>query len=178
MTMPVMFAAAVTDDPWASISKQRKLPDGTKELILNAIYRSPRTIAHLAEELHLAQPTVHRHITELHASQLIREIAILQEERLSSVERYCAPNFPVVLATDQRELLPLLEELALEIAKAFRRPQNDLVNALTRTSLFSRVEHADELLHWMYTTVIRMARERLQDEGLLAPWPEHADGSR
>lgn len=59
-------AADVRDDPWSAVSKDRKLQGGTKELILNAIHRSPRTIVQLADELKLSQPTVHRHITELH----------------------------------------------------------------------------------------------------------------
>lgn len=171
-------AAEVADDPWASISKQRKLQDGTKELILNTIYRTPRTIAQLAEELHLAQPTVHRHVTELYSSQLIREVTVSPNERQSSVERYYAPNFPVILASDRRELLPLLEALADEIAEAFRRRRLEAASALTRTSLASRMDHLDDLLHWMFTASIRMAREQLQDEGILPPWQQHADGSR
>jgi hypothetical protein len=41
-------AAPVAEDPWVAISQQRKLNDGTKERILNAIYREPRTVAQLA----------------------------------------------------------------------------------------------------------------------------------
>lgn len=171
-------ALAVTDDPWASISKQHKLQDGTKELILNAIYRSPRTIAQLANELNLSQPTVHRHVTELYSSQLIREVTIPHEERLSSVERYYAPNFPVVLATDRKDLLPVLEELAREIADVFRHRQDEVASAFALTSLPSRGEQLDGLLHWMYTAVIRMARERLEEDGVLPPWKDHGDGSQ
>ena len=42
-------AVPTGEDPWVAIVNQRKLNDGTKELILNAIYRQPRTITQLAE---------------------------------------------------------------------------------------------------------------------------------
>ena len=171
-------AADVREDPWASIAKQRKLQDGTKELILNAIHRSPRTIAQLAGELGLSQPTVHRHITELHSSELIREVTLPEEARQSSVERYYAPNFPVVLASDRQELLPALDAVAGEIAEIFHRHQADLADTFARTSMPTRGEHLDGLLHWLYTTSIRMARERLEEDGVLPSWPEHSDGSR
>jgi hypothetical protein len=40
-------AVPIAEDPWVAIVNQRKLNDGTKELILNAIYRQPRTITPL-----------------------------------------------------------------------------------------------------------------------------------
>src|SRR5688572_29228972 len=32
------------DDPWVAVARDGKLSDGTKELVLNATYRQPRTI--------------------------------------------------------------------------------------------------------------------------------------
>jgi DNA-binding transcriptional ArsR family regulator len=171
-------AATVADDPWAEISKQHKLQDGTKELILNSIYRSPRTIAQLADELHLSQPTVHRHVTDLNTSQLICEVSVPDEDRLSAVERYYAPNFPVILASERNELLAILEGLARDVSEVFRRHQHDVTAAFTRASPSFNGNYKEAVRHWMYTTVMRMAREHLQEQGLLPPWPEHADGSR
>ena len=60
-------------DPWAGISQNRLLPDGTKEEILNSLSREPKTTAQLAKELDLSQPSIHRHIGEMMVSELLRE---------------------------------------------------------------------------------------------------------
>ena len=58
-------AVPIAEDPWVAIVSQRKLNDGTKELILNAIYRQPRTITQLAELFGISAPAVHRHVVEM-----------------------------------------------------------------------------------------------------------------
>ena len=171
-------AADVSDDPWTIISKQAKLNDGTKELVLNATYRRPRTITQLAQQLGLSQPAVHRHVAEMLSSELLREVAVPEEERGWVVERYYGPNFPVVLSSDRREFDPILEALAEQLAEAFRRRQDDLAEAFSRTSLPERGVSFETLAHYLYTAVARMARKRLEEEGVLPAWPEHRDGSR
>jgi DNA-binding transcriptional ArsR family regulator len=171
-------AAPVAEDPWVAISQQHKLNDGTKELILNALYRGPRTVAQLAQILDLSPPAVHRHVGELIASELIREIAAPEHGRRSALERYYAPNFPVVSAADRVALQSSLDELADDIAAAFRAEQPGLASAFARTSLPARGESLEALLHYFYATATRLARERLEAAGDLPPWPEHADGSR
>ena len=170
--------AEVADDPWAAISKGGKLKDGTKERILNRIYRRPRTIAQLAQQLGISQPAVHRHISELLASDLIREVNVSEAERASPVERFYRPNFPVVLAEDRAAFQPVLEQLAREFAATFRDSQEALVTAFKWSSLPGHEERFEALLHYLYTTVARLAREQLEREGVLPPWPEHGDGSR
>ena len=171
-------AAPVAEDPWVAISQQRKLNDGTKELILNALYRRPRTVAQLAQRLDLSPPAVHRHVVELLASELIREVAASADERRSALERYYRPNFPVVLAADRATLQPALEELADAFAAGFRDRQASLAAAFSRTDLLARGETFEALLHYLYATATRMARARLETEGDLPPWPTRDDGSR
>ena len=171
-------AVDVSDDPWTAISRDGKLKDGTKELILNATYRRPRTIAQLAQQLGLSQPAVHRHITEMLASELIREVEVPEAEREWAVERYYRPNFPVVLAKDRQAFQPALEELARRFVEAFQGSQEALTMAFAWTSLPGHEERFEDLLHYLYTTVARMAREQLEAEGTLTHWPEHRDGSR
>ena len=65
-------AVPIAEDPWVAIVNQRKLNDSTKELILNAIYRLPRTITQLAELLGISARAVHRHAGEMLASELIK----------------------------------------------------------------------------------------------------------
>src|ERR671910_744228 len=131
-------AVPIAEDPWVAISQQRKLNDGTKELILNALYRRPRTVAQLAQRLGLSPPAVHRHVVELLASELIREAGAPEEGRRSALERYYLPNFPVVLAADRAALQPALDALAARIAAAFQTEQAALAQAFARTSLPGR----------------------------------------
>lgn len=170
-------AAPVAEDPWVAISQQHKLNDGTKELILNALYRRPQTTARLAQLLGLSPPTVHRHVTELLTSELIREVPAPEGGR-SALERYYQPNFPVVLAADRAALQPVLDDLADAFAAAFRAQRSALADAFSQTNLPARGESFEALLHYLYATATRLARTRLEAEGSLPPWPEHADGSR
>src|SRR5215217_9010454 len=114
-------AVPVGEDPWVAIVNQRKLNDGTRELILNALYRQPRTITQLAELLGISAPAVHRHIVDMLADELIHEVDPAAVERSRGSERYYRPNFPVVLAADRASLQPVLEELAADIATVFHR---------------------------------------------------------
>src|SRR5919107_2289659 len=93
-------ATPIAEDPWVAIVNQRKLNDGTKERILNAIYRQPRTITQLSELLGISAPAVHRHISDLLGDELIEEVDLAAPQRSRVNERYYRPNFPVVLAAD------------------------------------------------------------------------------
>jgi predicted ArsR family transcriptional regulator len=160
-----------------AIVNQRKLNDGTKELILNAVYRQPRTITQLAELLGISAPAVHRHISGLLADELIQEVDLPTADRSRGSERYYRPNFPVVLAADRAALEPVLEDLAADIAAAFHQRREALAQAFADTSLPARGEPIEMLLHYLYATATRLARVRLETDGALPPWPEHADGS-
>jgi DNA-binding transcriptional ArsR family regulator len=171
-------AVPVAEDPWVAIVNQRKLNDGTRERILNAIYDQPRTITQLAELLGISAPAVHRHVSEMLASELISEVDVTAPERSRGSERYYRPNFPIVLASDRATLQPILEDLAADIAAAFHRRQNVLESAFAQTSLPARGQPVQMLLHYLYATATRHARARLEADGALPAWPEHADGSR
>src|ERR671928_1670416 len=60
-------------DPWATITKHKLLPDGTKEEILNLVAHEPKTISQLAEALKLSPPSIHTHINDMVKSELLRE---------------------------------------------------------------------------------------------------------
>ena len=171
-------AVPIAEDPWVAISQQRKLNDGTRELILNAIYQQPRTITQLAELLGISAPAVHRHIVNMLADELIHEVDPAAAERSRGSERYYRPNFPIVLAADRAALQPVLEEIAADVAAVFRQGQEALAKAFADTSLPARGEQVETLLHYLYATATRLAQARLEAAGDLPPWPEHADGSR
>jgi DNA-binding MarR family transcriptional regulator len=171
-------AMPTAEDPWVAIVNQRKLNDGTKELILNAIYRQPHTITQLAELLGISAPAVHRHVVDMLADELIQEVDLVEPQRSRGSERYYRPNFPVVLAAERAALQPVLDNLAADIAAVFQQRQEALANAVAETSLPARGEPIEMLLHYLYVTATRLARARLETDGELPPWPDHADGSR
>ena len=91
-------AVPVAEDPWVAIVNQRKLNNGTKERILNAIYRQPRTITQLSELLGISAPAVHRHISDMLGDELIQEVGLAAPERSLSrsdakcTRRQCGPQ--------------------------------------------------------------------------------------
>src|SRR5215212_489302 len=151
-------AVPVAQDPWVAIVNQRKLNDGTRELILNAIYQQPRTITQLAELLSISAPAVHRHIVNMLADQLIHEVDPAAAEQIRGSERYYRPNLLIVLAADRAALQPVLEEIAADVAAVFRQGQEALAKAFADTSLPARGEQVETLLHYLYATATRLAR--------------------
>lgn len=61
-------------DPWAEITRNKLLPNGTKEQILNVLAKGPKTITQIAEALGLSGPSIHTHISDLLRSELLREV--------------------------------------------------------------------------------------------------------
>lgn len=78
-------------DPWAGITKNRLLSNGTKEEILNILSKEPNTITQIAEELGLSAPSVHTHVSDMVRSELLREA--FEYEKAHPAERYYEPNF-------------------------------------------------------------------------------------
>jgi DNA-binding transcriptional ArsR family regulator len=171
-------ASDVMSDPWAAISHDGKLNDGAKERILNVLARQPRTISQLAGLLGISAPAVHRHVTDLLASELIVEAAAPDDGRCAGVARYYRPAFPIVRAADRAALQPVLAKLSEGMAQAFRAQGPALAAAFARTCLPEREGSIDALRHYLYATATRLARARLEAEDVLPPWPAHADGSR
>jgi predicted ArsR family transcriptional regulator len=161
-----------------AVVNQRKLNDGTKERILTAIYRQPRTITQVADLLGISAPAVHRHVMDLLADELIHEVDGAEPGRTRATERYYQPAFPVVLATDRAMLQPALDDLAEAAAVLFLEQQDALESAVAETSLPARGAAFETLRHYLFATATRLARERLEAAGALPAWPEHRDGSR
>lgn len=161
-------------DPWAGISQKKLFPDGTKEEIVNSVAREPKTIAQLAKELGLSQPSIHRHVTEMMASELLRESE--EWERRYPTERYYEPNFPVVKAEERAEFEALCQEMAEQVANLFERRGKRLKGAFDKTELANRGWTFADIAQYLYASVQRGARETLEQRGVL-PTPEpHANG--
>ena len=163
-------------DPWAEIAKNRLLPDGTKEEILNHVAREPKTISQLAEALELSSPSVHTHINDMMKSELLRESE--EWEKRYPTERYYEPNFPVVRAGEQSEFEKLCDEMAAQVASLFARRQPQLRRAFARTDLAARGWDFADVAQYLYARVQREARSLLEGRGTLPPPCAHRNGAR
>src|SRR5687768_14878686 len=100
-------------EPWAAVAKNKLLPDGTKEEIVNLVAHEPRTISQIAAILGLSGASVHAHIRDMLLSQLLREAR--EWEKGHPAERYYEANFPVIRKDEAAELCDLCDEIAGEV---------------------------------------------------------------
>src|SRR5215218_3694915 len=161
-------------EPWAGVAKNRLLPNGTKEEILNLVAREPRTISQLAEALSLSAPSVHTHVADMLRSELLREAA--EWEKTHPAERYYETNFPVIRAAEAEELCALCQELAAKVADLFRKHRRRLERSFGRTPLAERGWDFAEVAQFVYASVQRGARELLEQDGTLSPPKSHRNG--
>lgn len=162
-------------DPWASISQKKLLPDGTKESILNTVAREPKTVAQLAKELELSQPSIHRHIGEMMASELLRESE--EWERRYPAERYYEPNFPIVKTDERAEFEATCKEMAERVADLFEKRRKKLESAFDKTELEARGWEFADIAQYLYASVQRGARELLEERGVLPGREKHRNGA-
>ena len=161
-------------EPWAGVAKNRLLPNGTKEEILNLVAREPRTISQLAEALSLSAPSVHTHVADMLRSELLREAA--EWEKTHPAERYYETNFPVIRAAEAEELCALCQELAAKVAALFRKHRQRLERSFRGTPLAERGWDFAEVAQFVYASVQRGARELLEQDGTLSPPKAHSNG--
>ncbi len=162
-------------DPWAEISQSKLLSDGTKEKLLNAVARESKTIAQLAADLGFSQPTIHSHVTDLLASELLRESE--RPEKRYAAERYYEPNFPVVRAEEAAEFEAICDSIAVRIAELFETGVPQLERAFEKTGLSRRGWSLEDIAHYCYAGAQRAARRRLEERGILPPRKKHANGA-
>jgi len=162
-------------DPWATISQKKLLPDGTKESILNSLAREPKTVAQLAKELDLSQPSIHRHIGEMVASELLRESE--EWERRYPTERYYEANFPIVKADERAEFESTCQEMAERVADLFEKRRKELEKAFNKTELAGRGWAFADVAQYLYASMQRGARELLEQRGTLQQRAKHRNGA-
>jgi DNA-binding transcriptional ArsR family regulator len=158
-------------DPWAGIAQNKLLPDGTKEQILNLVAQEPKTTAQLAKALALSQPSVHTHIGEMMASELLRES--VEWEKNYPTERYYEPNFPVVKDRQRGEFETLCREMAERVAELFEQRVNQLERAFDKTDLSECGWAFSDVAQYLYSCVQRGARELLEERGVLPRRVKH-----
>ena len=163
-------------DPWASIAKDKLLNDGTKEEILNLVARNPQTISQLAGALGLSAPSIHKHVTEMTDSELLR--VSTERERKHPAERYFEPNFLVVKADDHAQFDVLCRDMAEQIADLFENNRPRLERALNNTGVAARGWVFSDLAQYLYAKTQRGARKLLEERGALPPRQDHQNGAK
>jgi DNA-binding transcriptional ArsR family regulator len=161
-------------DPWASVAKNKLLPDGTKEEIVNLVAEEPKTISQIAERLKLSAPSVHSHISDMMKSELLRESE--EWERKYPAERYYEPNFPVVRADESQEFETVCNEMAERVAELFNEYLPQLETAFSKTGLQARGWELSDLSQYLYASMQRSARQLLEKRGVLAEPKLHRNG--
>ena len=163
-------------DPWAEITKNRLLPNGTKEQILNVLARSPNTITQIAEALGLSAPSVHTHIADMLRSELLREA--VEWEKTHPAERYYEPNFPVFTADECKEFRALCEDMSKELVKMFEKRHPKMERAFRKTGLAKQGWELSDITQCLFANMYRGARTLLEEEGLMASREKHKNGAR
>jgi len=162
-------------DPWAEITRNKLLPNGTKEEILNIVAQGPRTITQIAETLDLTAPSVHTHITDMVRSELLREA--VESEKIHPAERYYEPNFPVFKAQECAEFKALCEEMSQQLVTLFEKKRTKLERAFRRTGLADQGWEFSDITQCLFANMYRGARAELEQRGVLAPRQKHANGA-
>jgi len=163
-------------DPWAEITRNRLLPNGTKEEILNILAQEPSTITQIAEALGLTAPSVHTHVSEMLGSELLREA--VDWEKTHPAERYYEPNFPVFKADQCEEFRALCEEMSQDLVLLFEKQRPKMERAFRKTGLAEQGWQLSDVTQCLFANMYRGARTRLEEQGLLASRQEHKNGAR
>jgi len=162
-------------DPWAAITQNKLLNDGTKERILNAVARQPRTIARLAAELGLSQPAIHTHVNDMLHSELLREATAWKKKH--PAENFYEPNFPIVKNSDRLAFDPLCDEIAERMADIFESRLSELEQAMQQTGLTEKSWKFSDLSQYLYACAQRGARKLLEQRGVLPRREKHENGA-
>ena len=162
-------------DPWAEVAKNKLMPNGTKEEILNLVAREPKTISQLAEALKLSPPSVFAHVSDMMKSELLRES--VEWEKRYPTERYYEPNFPVFRAEECAEFEALCQEMAEQVAALFEKRRPRMERAFAQTSFASRGWELADVTQCLYANMQRSARTLLEQRGLLRQREKHSNGA-
>lgn len=162
-------------DPWAEITRNKLMPNGTKEEILNVLAQGPNTITQIAAALGLSAPSVHSHVSEMLRSELLREA--IEWQKTHPAERYYAPNFPVLRATESAEFRVLCDEMSKELVTLFESKRQEMERAFDKTSLSQQGWELSDITQCLFASTYRAARTLLEQRCSLSPREKHANGA-
>jgi DNA-binding transcriptional ArsR family regulator len=163
-------------DPWAEITRNKLLPNGTKEGILNVLAQGPKTITQIAEALGLSAPSIHSHVSDMLRSELVRDA--VEWEKTHPAERYYEPNFPIFKAEECAEFRALCEEMSKDLVTIFEKKRQKMERAFRKTGLSKQGWELSDVGQCFFANMYRGARALLEQRGLLSPREKHANGAQ
>lgn len=163
-------------DPWAEITKNKLLPNGTKEQILNVLAQGPKTITQIAETLGLSGPSIHTHVSDMLRSELLRKAE--ESDKAHPAERYYEPNFPVFKAEECAEFKDICEEMSTELVALFGEKQKKMELAFRKTGLAKQGWELSDITQCLFANMYRNARTRLEERGVLSAREKHKNGAK
>lgn len=138
-----------------------------RERLVAALAEQPRTVAQLAHEFGLAQPTMLEQARRALRDGLIVEVDVPAGQRRTAGERYYAPTVPVIRLADRELLEPASRALAGELAAALIEQRGDLLAAFAMTHLARDGWEFADLWPYIHEMVFRLTLEQM--DGLIAP---------
>jgi len=159
------------EDPWSYVSQSGVLSSETRQIIVNKIYKEPKTVTQLAKEIGLSQPAIHKHVVELLKESLIKEVEVPESERAFKREKYYAPNFPVILKSDMNILEPILRIIVKEVVRIIKENENRLERSFNKTSLPKKQWTFEDLTFFLYRKITDLTREKFEREGFFPEIP-------
>jgi DNA-binding transcriptional ArsR family regulator len=159
------------EDPWSYVSQAGLLSSETRQIIINKIYREPKTVTQLAKEIGLSQPAIHKHVIGLSKESLIKEVEVSESERAFRREKYYAPNFPVILKSDLDILKPVLMVIVKEVVRIIEENEDRLRRGFNKTSLPKNQWAFEDLTFFLYRKITDLVREKFERDGFFPEIP-------
>jgi hypothetical protein len=133
----------------------------------------PRTVAQLAQDFGLSQPTMLEQVRRALQDELIVEIDVPAEQRRHAGERYYAPAVPVIRQMDRELLETACRPLAEQMAAALLEHRADLLAAFALTHLAQEGWEPDALWPYFQETIFRLTFAQVDQDMLPTPVPTH-----
>lgn len=138
-----------------------------RERLVATLAERPRTVAQVANDFGLSQPTMLEQVRRALRDGLIVEVDVPIEQRRTAGERYYAPTVPVIRQADRELLEPACRAIASELAAALTEQRGDLLAAFAMTHLARDGWGFSDLWPFISEMVFRLTLEQM--DGLIAP---------
>ena len=133
----------------------------------------PRTVAQLAQDVGLSQPTMLEQVRRALQDGLIVEVDVPAEHRRRAGERFYAPAVPVIRHMDRELLDTACRPLAEQMAAALLEHRADLLAAFALTHLAQEGWEPDALWPYLQETIFRLTFEQVEQAMVPTPVPTH-----
>lgn len=133
----------------------------TRERLVAALADRPRTVAQLAHQFGLSQPTMLEQVRRAMHDGLIVEEQVPSEEKRYPSERYYTPAVPVVRQPDREILESTCRGIAHDLAASLSRNEADLRAAFAMTHVARDGWELNSLWPYIQETIVRQALEHM-----------------